>query len=384
MPQPEEMKYDFFISYARKDFDEVNSFVEMLKERIPQLTYWFDITGIESGDEFDEKIMAAIDNSSCVLVALSDNSLQSQWVRDEVMYAKNTEKKVIPLLLKGASLKGWFLLKFIRIDCIDTTNPMQVNKLVMNLCKWNGKDYVESSNSHAHHQKSRAVSQPSSFTYKKLLYALALVCLITLSYCIIDAYRNTLDTNVGEETMKVLTSSGYKQLSIKEKQDTFDISLNVPFMPGSYRIDLDKITKQKIDLIVQQIKSNESGLVELEVMTAFSPEGHEVKNKQLAMKRADAFAELLRPYLSEITATTNYIQHTWQDVADKLRDEGHTSLASTMDTIITESNDRPNYAYHKIRTLPEYPYIKTQILQDFRYTVCRFKLIKLELSNMPR
>lgn len=378
------MKYDVFISYARKDFDEVNSFVEMLKERIPQLTYWFDITGIESGDEFDEKINAAIDNSSCVLVALSDNSLQSKWVKDEVMYARNTDKKVIPLLLKGASLKGWFLLKFGRIDCIDTTNPLQVNKLVMNLCTWNGKEYMESSNSHSLHQKPKAVSQLPSFTYKKLLYALALVCLIALSYCIVDAYRNTLDTNVGEETMKVLTSSGYKQLSIKEKQDTFDISLNVPFMPGSYRIDLDKITKQKIDIIVQQIKSNESGLVELEVMTAFSPDGHEEKNKQLAMMRADAFAELLRPYLSEITATPNYIQHTWQDVADKLRAEGHASLASTMDIIITESNDRPNYAYYKIRTLPEYIDTIIPVLQDFRYTVCRFKLIKLELSNMSR
>lgn len=378
------MKYDVFISYARKDFDEVNSFVEILKERIPLLTYWFDITGIESGDEFDEKIMRAIDNSSYVLFALSDNSLQSQWVRDEVMYARNTDKKVIPLLLKGASLKGWFLLKFGRIDCIDTTNPMLVDKLIMNLCTWNGKEYMEFSNSHALHQKPKAVSQPPLFTYKKLLYALALVCLITLSYCIIDAYRNTLDTNVGEETMKVLTSSGYKQLSIKEKHDIFDISLNVPFNTGSLRINLDKITKQKIDIIVQQIKSNESGLVELEVMTAFSPEGHEAKNKQLAMMRADAFAELLRPHLSEIIATPNYIQHTWQDVADKLRAEGHTSLASTMDTIIAESNDSLNYAYNKIRTLREYPYIIIPVLQDFRYTVCRFKLIKLELSNMPR
>ena len=132
------MKYDVFISYARKDFDEVSSFVEMLKERIPRLTYWFDITGIESGDEFEEKIITAIDNSSYVLFALSDNSIQSQWAKDEVMYAKNTDKKVIPLLLKGATLKGWFLFKFGRVDCIDTTNRLQTDKLVRNLCSWKG------------------------------------------------------------------------------------------------------------------------------------------------------------------------------------------------------------------------------------------------------
>ena len=61
-------KYDIFISYSRKDFDEVNAIVEMLKSRIPTLNCWFDITGIESGDEFEEKILTAIDNSTYVLL----------------------------------------------------------------------------------------------------------------------------------------------------------------------------------------------------------------------------------------------------------------------------------------------------------------------------
>ena len=95
------MKYDIFISYSRKDFNEVNAFLMTLCEHIPNLTYWFDITGIESGDEFDDKIITAIDNSRCVLFMLSDNSLASNWSKDEVVYAKNTKKKVIPILLKG-------------------------------------------------------------------------------------------------------------------------------------------------------------------------------------------------------------------------------------------------------------------------------------------
>ena len=130
------MKYDIFISYARKDFDEVNRFVEMLKERIPSLTCWFDITGIESGDEFQDKIISAIDNSSYILFALSDHSIQSRWTKDEVMYAKNSGKKIIPLLLKGAYLKGWFLFNFGQIDCIDTTNSLQVKKLIRDLSNW--------------------------------------------------------------------------------------------------------------------------------------------------------------------------------------------------------------------------------------------------------
>ena len=140
-------KYDIFISYSRKDFDEVNCFVQMLKSRIPTLNYWFDITGIESGDEFEDKIITAIDNSSYVLFALSDNSIDSQWAKDEVMYAKNTEKKVIPLLLKDAQLKGWFLFKFGRIDCIDSANSMQMEKLIKNLADWTGKTSSDFSSS---------------------------------------------------------------------------------------------------------------------------------------------------------------------------------------------------------------------------------------------
>lgn len=140
------MKYDIFISYSRKDFDEVNAFVKRLQEHIPTLTCWFDITGIESGDEFEEKIISAINNSTYVLFALSDNSILSKWTKDEVMYAKNIGKKVIPILLKGAKLdEGWFLFKFGRIDCIDSTNSMQVEKLVNNLSTWTCKKSSHSS-----------------------------------------------------------------------------------------------------------------------------------------------------------------------------------------------------------------------------------------------
>lgn len=137
------MKYDVFISYSRKDFDEVSSILETIKTAIPNLSYWFDIDGIESGDEFEDKIISAIDNSSYVLFALSENSIQSQWTKDEVMYAKNTDKKVIPVLLKGAQMKGWFLFKFGRIDCIDSTNTLQMEKLLQNLSDWTGKDRVD-------------------------------------------------------------------------------------------------------------------------------------------------------------------------------------------------------------------------------------------------
>ena len=134
-----EYKYDIFVSYSRKDKTLVEEFVNRLKVAIPKLEVWFDLTGIESGDEFDEKIITAIDNSFALLFFHSENSIKSQWTKDEVMYAKNTEKKVVPVLLDGTKLKGWFLFKFGRIDYVDPSSEESVLKFLNNLSSWVGK-----------------------------------------------------------------------------------------------------------------------------------------------------------------------------------------------------------------------------------------------------
>ena len=144
----QEKKYDVFISYSRKDFDEVKSFVDMLKERIPTLEVWMDLEGITAADEFDEKIITAIDASSYVIFAMSPNSNSvgensSKWTKKELVYAKNTGKKVIPILLKDASLNSWFLFEFGRTDCIDSSNKYQTEKLLKNIAKWTNKKLVK-------------------------------------------------------------------------------------------------------------------------------------------------------------------------------------------------------------------------------------------------
>ena len=136
------MKYDVFISYSRKDFDEVSALMEAIRKEIPGLSMWFDVNGIESGDDFEEKIIDAIDNSSFLLFVLSDNSLDSEWTKKEVMYAKNTGKRIVPVLLKGAQLKSWFLFKFSTTDCIDSTNRIHMEKLCRNLSDWIGRKPV--------------------------------------------------------------------------------------------------------------------------------------------------------------------------------------------------------------------------------------------------
>lgn len=78
---------------------------------------------------------------------LSDNSMASAWTKKEVTYAKNTGKRVIPVLLKGSKIKGWFLFEYGLVDCIDSTNSKQIDKLLKNLSDWTGKGiYPETTN----------------------------------------------------------------------------------------------------------------------------------------------------------------------------------------------------------------------------------------------
>lgn len=137
------MKYDVFISYSRRDLEVVREFVEGLLAQMPDLVCLFDVAGIEYGEESDEKIIAAIDDSSYVLYFLSPNSMKSKWTKEEVMYAKNCKKKVIPILLSGAQLEGWFLFHFGRINYTDISNVEQVKKLINDLSTWTNKKIVE-------------------------------------------------------------------------------------------------------------------------------------------------------------------------------------------------------------------------------------------------
>ena len=140
----QQKKYDVFISYSRKDFDEVNAFVEMLKQRIPTLDIWFDLDGIESGDEFRDKIISAIKRSKYVLFALSKNSDQSEWTRKELGFAKGKGIKIVPVLLRDVHLQemDWFLFEFSGVDCIDIVDQKQIDKLIKNLAKWTKKNCI--------------------------------------------------------------------------------------------------------------------------------------------------------------------------------------------------------------------------------------------------
>lgn len=137
------MKYDVFISYSREDLQQIESFVKDIEQKA-DIKCWIDWTGIESGSQFEDVIVKAIDSVDIVLFFISENSINSNYAKKEISYAYNTNKRVVPIVLDGGNLRGWFLFKFGDIDYIDIHQPRQCEKLVRNLRTWCGVKPQES------------------------------------------------------------------------------------------------------------------------------------------------------------------------------------------------------------------------------------------------
>ena len=91
-----------FISYSRKDMD----FARKLAGSLEKVGYdvWWDITDLRGGDDWVRTIPAAIETSQYVLVVLSSNSSQSEWVEKEYTQALTLRKKIIPIMLNGTNV----------------------------------------------------------------------------------------------------------------------------------------------------------------------------------------------------------------------------------------------------------------------------------------
>ena len=109
------MAHDIFISYSRKDLEFVQRLADDLKTS--GLEVWYDLSGLDAGTRWGSEIQKAIKASQYFLVVISPNSILSEWVENEFLYAKNQKLKIIPLLYKPCDLPMWSLnLHFIDVQ----------------------------------------------------------------------------------------------------------------------------------------------------------------------------------------------------------------------------------------------------------------------------
>lgn len=122
----EEIKYDVFISYSRKDYcDEQNNVIPNNEvSKIMQaltdagISYWIDLEGIYSGDAFVTKITENIKASRILLFLSTQNSNNSIWTTREVTYANELEKSIIPIRVDETTYSDDMMLILLSFDPI--------------------------------------------------------------------------------------------------------------------------------------------------------------------------------------------------------------------------------------------------------------------------
>lgn len=89
-------KAQIFFSYARENSKFVLKLAKDL--RMTGANIWLDQLDIEVGDRWDQSIHEALKNCETLLVILTPESVNSQNVMDEVSYALEEGKQVMPIL----------------------------------------------------------------------------------------------------------------------------------------------------------------------------------------------------------------------------------------------------------------------------------------------
>ena len=197
---------DIFISYSRDDKSQVHPFSDYISTAVSR-NCWIDLKGIESGEEFEDVIMKAIDECQVVLFMLSDRSLNSKWTKREVLYAESEGKRIVPVLVNGDKLRGWFKFHFGNVDFININSEEQKIKLVKNLRTWLGvkeEEHEEGTSLPNKNENTTLIKKDAIRKYPKKKFLVTGVLIVIVGIVIISflALASSFKDIVAEENAK--------------------------------------------------------------------------------------------------------------------------------------------------------------------------------------
>ncbi len=90
----------FFMSYSREDTAKQKRIVRELRER--GIEIWVDIENLTPGTPtWEREIEKAIRGATGIIVLLSPESNNSEWVRREISFGEQHRKRIFPVLIEG-------------------------------------------------------------------------------------------------------------------------------------------------------------------------------------------------------------------------------------------------------------------------------------------
>ena len=115
-----------FLSYSRVDKNFASKFAEDLSKN--GIDVWFDKTHILTGSLWDEEIEKALKKCTTIIVILSSNSIKSKNVLDEISFAVDENKRIIPVKISDCDIP----IRIRRFQYIDVSNDYATGlKLVL-------------------------------------------------------------------------------------------------------------------------------------------------------------------------------------------------------------------------------------------------------------
>ncbi|MEL6222623.1 MAG: toll/interleukin-1 receptor domain-containing protein [Cyanobacteria bacterium J06627_8] len=113
---------EIFLSHASTDQDFVSQLADMLSRH--NVPLWYSKTSILGAQQWHDEIGSALRRCDWFLVILSPSSVDSMWVKRELIFAlqqKRFENKIVPILYQACNFErlSWVLPSFQVIDFQD-------------------------------------------------------------------------------------------------------------------------------------------------------------------------------------------------------------------------------------------------------------------------
>ncbi len=96
-----DLKLQIFISYSHQNREACGSIASLFGEE--RFSVWYD-KGLNPGDVYRKRIAQVIAGADCFLVLISPSSVCSEWVLDELEYAKKLHKRILPIWVEETEL----------------------------------------------------------------------------------------------------------------------------------------------------------------------------------------------------------------------------------------------------------------------------------------
>lgn len=113
------MPDEVFLSHSSKDRDFADFLAEVL--RAHGVPVWYSVTDIQGAQQWHDEIGAALQRCDWFCVVLTPHSVDSMWVKREILYALEQpayENSIAPLLLEDCDHESlsWVLGSFQFVD----------------------------------------------------------------------------------------------------------------------------------------------------------------------------------------------------------------------------------------------------------------------------